>query len=673
MKQDNPLRIISSELYTFGPGILIYAIILSFLFLATPISVQSLVSTVSFGPYLKPLVLLSVFLLFFLGVLAITKLLQYLLVERMQRLIYARLTSKISKVFILKKALKQEVETDLSLSNKYFDIVLIQKKAATLITDGLFIGLQLIIGLSLISVYHPFFILFSILIVLAAIMPLYIYLNTAEISAVSESDSKYKAADFIQKYRFGVENENIKADVKNFDDHISDYLDLRRVHFQTVFKVTIVYLFSFAFLNALLLLVGGYLVIVNELSVGQLVAAEIVINGILYHFFYAHKYVEGYFDLYAACTKLAKFFNAEKSLMESESFARSELSKSKKFKNKFYYMFKSFRMVKKPNKPGLLLKRFVAGLFAVVLLSVVTPWYQSSLGEGRLTAFDPNDRLQYITANVSGRVDEWLVRDGQVVQKGEAIVRILDNDPQFMERLEVQRDALFNKLQAAKAASDTAKLNYDRQKSLLKDGLSSQKDYELARIKYQKLLSEEASAANSLSKAETSLSRQALQTIEAPRAGRILKILLGSGSVNVKTGDKLVQFVPAAVEDAVELFLSANDLPLVSVGRKVRLQFEGWPAVQFFGWPSVAVGSFGGVVKSVDPVVSGKGQFRVIVVEDPDEEKDWPFKNFLYQGTRVTGLVILDRVSLFYEFWRKVNGFPKSFDESAFKEIKMGK
>jgi hypothetical protein len=92
----------------------------------------------------------------------------------------------------------------------------------------------------------------------------------------------------------------------------------------------------------------------------------------------------------------------------------------------------------------------------------------------------------------------------------------------------------------------------------------------------------------------------------------------------------------------------------------VRLQFEGWPAVQFVGWPSLSVGTFGGFVKVIDATDDGKGKFRILVKPDPDEETDnpWPNPTSLRQGVRANGWVFLNRVTIGYELWRRLNGFP---------------
>jgi multidrug efflux pump subunit AcrA (membrane-fusion protein) len=307
--------------------------------------------------------------------------------------------------------------------------------------------------------------------------------------------------------------------------------------------------------------------------------------------------------------------------------------------------------------------RLLMAIFVFLLLGLtITPWQQNSTGAGKITAIDPNDRVQYVNAPVSGRVNRWFVKDGAEIKIGDPIVEIVDNDPNFVERLKIERDSALQKFEVSKLASETAEMNYRRQNDLFKQGLSSRVKYEKAKITYKKLLSDEASAAGSLAKAEVKFSRQQRQLITAERNGTVLSTLSGGGSVFVNNGDAIAVFVPENLKPAAEIFVDGNDLPLVRPGRHVRLQFEGWPAVQFSGWPSVAVGTFGGIVHSVDPSVNKKGKFRVLVV--PENDTNWPDSLFLRQGTRVVGWILLDTVRLGYELWRIFNGFPPAMPET---------
>ena len=293
------------------------------------------------------------------------------------------------------------------------------------------------------------------------------------------------------------------------------------------------------------------------------------------------------------------------------------------------------------------------------LLSVLVfflPWQQTAVGNGLVIAYSPAERKQEISAPISGRIARWYVSEGESVRKGDPIVELRDMDPMLLENLRNEREAMERRSVAAISAVKTAKRNFKRQEKLFKQGLSAQRAFEKAELDYMGYLVEEAEAAASLARLDVKLARQLTQRVVAPVDSAVLRIVSGQGGQIVKQGELLATVVPKTESSTVELWLDGNDLPLVTVGRKVRLQFEGWPAIQFGGWPSVAVGTFGGEVTVIDAANSHDGKFRVFV--QPENENEWPDQNFLRQGVRVNGWVLLEQVSLGYEIWRQLNGFP---------------
>jgi len=155
--------------------------------------------------------------------------------------------------------------------------------------------------------------------------------------------------------------------------------------------------------------------------------------------------------------------------------------------------------------------------------------------------------------------------------------------------------------------------------------------------------------------------RNGLYRIVAPQDGRVARAsLAGVGDV-LKEGESVVTLVPAALSPAVELYIKPMDVPLLRAGRKVRLQFEGWPALQFSGWPNTMVGTFGGEVALIDPVGGKGGMFRILVTPDPGD-KPWPEQ--VRMGSPVYGWALLDTVPLWFEVWRRLNGFPPAIDEA---------
>ena len=333
--------------------------------------------------------------------------------------------------------------------------------------------------------------------------------------------------------------------------------------------------------------------------------------------------------------------------------------------------FKCLEQIKIPKPIEIVKKIILVSLILIIAIFSFTPWQQNSKGLGYVIALNPNQRAQNINATVNGRINQWFVKDGSQVKAGDKLVEIIDNDPLIIERLKIEKSAKERKFNVAKIASDTSKINYERQEYLLKQGLSSRKNYEDAKIEYKKLLANTETYAAEVAEASIKLSRQESQLITAPSDGVILKVLASDNSTTVKVGDKIATFAPNLSnnlsEIAVEIYINGNDIPLIYPGRKVRIQFEGWPAIQFSGWPEVAVGTFGGIVSSVDSAISENGKFRVIVIKDPKEK--WPDTNYLRHGAKVYGWVLLNKVKLGYEVWRQINGFPPDFDDNIKSKV----
>jgi len=294
-----------------------------------------------------------------------------------------------------------------------------------------------------------------------------------------------------------------------------------------------------------------------------------------------------------------------------------------------------------------------------------TPWVQTTYGAGTVTALNPNDRLQDINALVSGRIQEWYVRDGSRVNAGDPIVQLVDNDPNLLRNLEAERTQVLAQLQAAESAMQTAEIDMRRMRDLFDKGLAARREYEQARIRVEELRGKVAQAAAEVSRVEVKMSRQSVQIVRAPRDGVIIRVNAGDTATFIDAGAIVATFVPDNAERAVELYVDGRDVSLLYPGVNVRLQFEGWPVIQFSGWPSVAVGTFGGNVVAIDASANESGRFRVLVVEDTSDPNPWPNDRFVRFGTKVRGWLLLNQVSVGYELWRQLNNFPPDFTQKA--------
>ena len=302
------------------------------------------------------------------------------------------------------------------------------------------------------------------------------------------------------------------------------------------------------------------------------------------------------------------------------------------------------------------------------------PWVQTTSGSGQVTTLNPSDRVQSISALVTGRIAEWYVQDADYVEAGDPIIRIQDIDDQLIVRLQLQLDAARRKIEASQEAVTTAQIDYQRQKDLFGEGLASQLSFEQARIKVQQMTVSLEEARSEFNQAETALSRQGSQLVVAPRNGTIIHVEAGDTATIVNAGQPLATFMPADTERAVEIMIDGRDIGLVHPGRQVRLQFEGWPAFQFSGRPDLAVGTFRGEVVFVEPSARLDGRFRVLVKEPLNSEDclesevingiprmgecGWPPESFVRLGATVRGWILLETVPLGFELWRLLNSFP---------------
>jgi membrane fusion protein, adhesin transport system len=206
-------------------------------------------------------------------------------------------------------------------------------------------------------------------------------------------------------------------------------------------------------------------------------------------------------------------------------------------------------------------------------------------------------------------------------------------------------------LDAAKAEARSANVEI----SQIRADAQSAIDYANAQV--NKIRGEIADSQNSILNAEVNIARQKAQRVLAPRDGTVFRLPVNSQSQIVSRSQPLLVIVPSNNQRAVELFVDGRDAPLVVKDSEVRLEFEGWPAVQVSGWPNVAIGTFVGKVAFVDATDDGKGHFRVMVVPDERKQK-WPEDRYLRQGATVHGWILLEKVALGYEIWRLLNGFP---------------
>ena len=151
--------------------------------------------------------------------------------------------------------------------------------------------------------------------------------------------------------------------------------------------------------------------------------------------------------------------------------------------------------------------------------------------------------------------------------------------------------------------------------------------------------------------------RQEFYYVLAPRDGFITQAIEAGIGENLKENSPIITIVPEKWKKAVEIFVDPIDLPLVKKGSEVMFLFDGWPSIVFTGWPELTYGTFPGTVQAVDYNISPNGKYRVLVQESA--KKEWPSEVRIGSGAR--GVALLNRVPIWYELWRQLNGFPPDY------------
>lgn len=286
----------------------IYSVVIGLLSLVVPVAVQSLVNTIAFGSVLQPLVVLTLFVFVALGFAALINCLRAWVVEILQRSIFARVGTDLTWRLLRVRPDAFDKYHGPELVNRFFDVVTVQKSAATLMIDGLGIFMQTIIGLMLVALYHPILLAFDIFLIASMLFIVFVLGRGAIYTSIKESKAKYAFQAWLEqiathlvtfKSAGGLELASAKADAL-----MEDYLFYRSKHFKILLRQVAGSFLLQAVASSLLLGIGGWLVIERQLTLGQLVASELIVSLMVSGFTKFGKHLEVFYDLQAAVDKL---------------------------------------------------------------------------------------------------------------------------------------------------------------------------------------------------------------------------------------------------------------------------------------------------------------------------------------------------------------------------------
>lgn len=314
----------SQDLFT----VFAFALAAGLMALATPVAVQALVNTIAFGVLLQPLVVLMFTLLGCLALSSLLNGLQIFVVEIIQRRIFVRLVSQISRKLIEVKFDQPILRKGSEIANYYFEVMTIQKTWSNLLLDGLAYGLQTLIGLILLAFYHPALLAFDVMIMLSLYLIFRVLGKNGVKTAVAESEAKYAVAAWLQALAqkpLLMKWDQAGAFVWNQSNLLTEtYLDRSHDHFKVVMKQQAAILALYALANSALLGLGGWMVIERQLTLGQLVAAELIVSAMFSGLTRLGKSITSYYDLMAGMDKLSYLLDLPAESSGGEHLAQFE-------------------------------------------------------------------------------------------------------------------------------------------------------------------------------------------------------------------------------------------------------------------------------------------------------------------------------------------------------------
>lgn len=326
MSGHNPLLRLQQLIYIERQDIgtlVAYGVGIGLLSLATPIAVQALVNTIAFGALLQPLLVLTLILLVLVSCSNTLVALQFYVVEMLQRRLFVRLFGETANR--LQRALITAHDSQYlpELVNRFFDVVSLQKTAASLLLETLGYLLQTLIGMILLAFYHPMLLAFDLLLIASLYLVLFVMGRNGIETAIEQSKAKYLVAAWLETIasnpllsKSDQGEAFIDAQSKQIAEH---YLTACVNHFRILSRQHIGALVLHTLANTSLLAMGGWMVIERQLSLGQLIAAELVVNAMIYGLTRLGKTLDNFYELVASVDKIGYLLDLPQESAQGES------------------------------------------------------------------------------------------------------------------------------------------------------------------------------------------------------------------------------------------------------------------------------------------------------------------------------------------------------------------
>jgi putative ABC transport system ATP-binding protein len=299
--------------------LLIFSFFSGLLYLASPLAVDTVVSSLAFGgqsqPYIQALVFVVLALFAALGLQALVSGFQYYVSDIIQRRIFVRVASDLAyRLPRVKAEALSEVHAP-ELVNRFLDVVTAQKSTSLLLLDGINLIFGSLIGMVMLALYHPLMLGFVVLLMVLIVISMWLLGRGAVRTSIDESRMKYDVVNWFEEiaaFPFAFKGPGgYQMAYDRANQLVTGYLDCRAKHFRIVMRQIAALLILSVFAAAALLILGGWLVISQQITLGQLVASELIMGSIVVAMAKMGKHLEAWYDAMAAMDKLGHIFDLE--------------------------------------------------------------------------------------------------------------------------------------------------------------------------------------------------------------------------------------------------------------------------------------------------------------------------------------------------------------------------
>lgn len=284
-----------------------YAIFAGLVSLSLPLGIQAIINLIQSGRVSVSWIVLVIIVIFGVALVGILSIMQLRITENLQQKIFVR--SSFEFGYRLPKIKLSELYNQYppELANRFFDTITIQKGASKLLIDFSTALLQIVFGIILLSLYHPFFIFFGLILLFLLYIIFKFSFNSGLSTSLKESKYKYKVVSWLQEIarnNFSFRKTiNFEYALNKNNYLVSQYLDNREKHFNIIKRQYSQLIIFKVIITAGLLFIGGYLVLNQKMNIGQFVAAEIIILLVINS---VEKIVVGLETLYDVLTAVEK-------------------------------------------------------------------------------------------------------------------------------------------------------------------------------------------------------------------------------------------------------------------------------------------------------------------------------------------------------------------------------